>query len=157
MTEKEIHTTCAEYNITNYTINDNLSIDVNGDVYLFDEYFIELPLYFNIITGDFALKFNNLFSLKGAPKYVGDEFYCYGNKIKTLYNIPEVKGKVTIIHNPISELWNLFRKKDYIEYFNDLDIIIDNGETVILDRLNYFLQDIGDQREIDKLENYKTI
>ena len=34
MSEQEIHDICRKYNIINYTINPDGSIDVNGDVYI---------------------------------------------------------------------------------------------------------------------------
>ena len=89
---------CEKYGITNYTINDDGSIDVNGDVELSFKDLTELPLRFNKVTGWFDCSYNRLTSLKGSPRliggyflctnslefcpdYVGGYFYCTGNKL----------------------------------------------------------------------------
>ena len=48
-----IHDICNKYNIENYTINDDESIDVNDSVNLSNYSLTELPLTFNVVTGDF--------------------------------------------------------------------------------------------------------
>ena len=53
MTIEEI---CKKYGIENYTIMDDGSIDVDGDVYINDEGLTELPLTFNKVTGSFVFK-----------------------------------------------------------------------------------------------------
>ena len=65
---------CEKYNIKNYTINPDGSIDVNGSVDLSQYKLIELPLRFNKITGYFDCSNNNLTSLKGCPRWVGGNF-----------------------------------------------------------------------------------
>ena len=220
MTETEIHKICKKNKISNYSINNDMSIDVDGSVYFGNTIFSlkKLPINFNKVTGDFIChrevltsldgspnelggvficNFNKLKSLKGCPKIV-DDFQCVANNIQSLEDGPEIvkdmfsigrnpelnslKGspkKIKILNcsdcniktfqyfpeidelnmygNPLSELWHLFDNVNYIEYFNELDIIIDDGETVILDRLNYFLQDLGIDKEITSLKNYNTI
>ena len=196
MTKDDIHEICKKYDITNYIINDDMSIDVHGIVVLFGE-IIELPLNFNKVTGTFICEKNRLISLKGAPNYVGgnficdhnfltslkygpeyvkfeyvcnsnnitslkhighvgNEIFCVDNKIKTFEKLNT--DKAVFFDNPINELWNLFRNKSHIDYFNELDIIQENGNVVILDRLNYFLQDI-DKKEVEKedIKSYKVI
>ena len=179
MTKQKIDEVCDYYYINNYTINNDMTVDIDGSVELFDAKLEELPLNFNRISGGFDCDDNFLTSLKGAPKYVGSHFFCsnnrleslkyspeyvgyqfyaFQNKIKTLEYFPEVNsGSIIIDDNPIEEIWWLFRNIDYVRYFNELDIIQENGEVVILDRLNYFLTDIG-KKEIDKdyIKNYKV-
>jgi hypothetical protein len=60
MSEQEIHDICKKYNITNYTINSDGSIDVNGSVYLNDKNLTELPLKFNKVSGYFYINDNKL-------------------------------------------------------------------------------------------------
>ena len=55
---------CKKYGIDNYTINEDGSVDVNGDVYLQAYHIKELPLTFNKVTGNFNCQFNNLIDLK---------------------------------------------------------------------------------------------
>ena len=72
---------CKRYNITNYTINDDGSIDVVGNVNLCGRDLIELPLRFNKVSGNFCCYVNKLTTLKGSPKWVGDGFFCFENNI----------------------------------------------------------------------------
>ena len=60
MTEQEIHNICKEYNITNYTINPDGSIDVDGNVDLSYMDLTEIPLRFNKISGRFWCNSNKL-------------------------------------------------------------------------------------------------
>jgi hypothetical protein len=83
---------CKKYKITNYTINPDGSIDVNGDVDLSYENLTELPLTFNKVTGNFHCHFNNLTSLKGCPKWVGGYFYCNYNYLTSLEFSPDYVG-----------------------------------------------------------------
>ena len=80
---------CRKYSITNYTINDDGSIDVDGNVFIngFDMY--ELPLKFNNVTGGFNCNDNNLTTLKGCPKSVGDFFLCSENNLTNLKYSPK--------------------------------------------------------------------
>ncbi len=83
---------CRKYKIKNYTINDDGSIDVNGDVGLSYGVLTELPLVFNKVTGDFYCYENRLTSLKGSPKWVGGNFSCYDNHLTSLEFSPEYVG-----------------------------------------------------------------
>ncbi len=44
---------CKKYDIENYTINSDGSIDVNENVDLFDKRLIKIPLKFNKVNGIF--------------------------------------------------------------------------------------------------------
>lgn len=90
-TEEYIHITCEEYGIRNYTINDDGSIDVDGDIYIDSINLYELPLKFGNVTGNFSCKNNRLTSLKGCPNYVGN-FYCKNNRLKSLIGGPSNVG-----------------------------------------------------------------
>ena len=91
---------CEKYYITNYTINDDLSIDVDGNVdigytptkksiYILDE----IPIKFNKVRGYFDCSNNNLSSLKNCPTYVGKNFSCdENNNLSSKY---ESKAKNT--------------------------------------------------------------
>jgi hypothetical protein len=75
---------CKRYDIENYTINPDGTIDVYGDVNLSFYDLTELPLTFNKITGCFDCDYNQLTTLKGSPKCVGDSFYCSHNRLTSL-------------------------------------------------------------------------
>ena len=83
---------CEKYNITNYTINDDGSIDVNGNVNLSDKGLTELPLTFNKVTGWFDCGRNNLTTLKGSPRWVGGCFSCNKNQLTSLEFSPDYVG-----------------------------------------------------------------
>ena len=91
-TEEEIHRLCRKYEIEDYIINDDMSIDVNANVNLDHNYFKKLPLNFNYISGDFNCSNNNLISLEGSPKEVGGSFYCNINLLTSLEGAPEKVG-----------------------------------------------------------------
>ena len=92
MVKKDIDKICEKYRIRNYTINEDGSIDVNGDVDLCDSGLIELPLKFNKVFGFFDCGYNKLTSLKGSPKYVELDFNCEHNDLTNLEYGPEYVG-----------------------------------------------------------------
>ena len=187
---------CDQYNIKNYTINKDGSIDVNGDVDLSVNELTEITLKFKNVSRCFNCSHNELISLKGSPervinffgyynqlatleggpKYVSEGFWCNSNQLTSLKGCPEIiygdfnchdnqiltfeyfpkhlGGRFYCEYNPIYKIWKLFRDKTKIELFNDMDIIQD--DVVILDRLNYFLEEIG-KNTIKSISGYKYI
>ena len=83
---------CKRYDIENYTINDDGSIDVDGEVELYGHQLTELPLTFNKVTGDFHCHFNKLTTLKGSPRWIGGRFSCRLNKLTSLEFSPDYVG-----------------------------------------------------------------
>jgi hypothetical protein len=81
-----------DYRITNYTINQDGSIDVADSVSLWGFNLTKLPLKFRNVTGDFLCGQNKLTSLEGCPKSVGYHFDCIGNKLTSLVGAPESVG-----------------------------------------------------------------
>ena len=101
---KTIHDICKKYNITNYTINDDGSIDVDGDVYLCNKGLTELPLTFNKVSGDFDCGGNNLTSLKGCPRWIGGYFWCSNNQLTSLKFSPDYIGSnFYCYNNPLTD------------------------------------------------------
>ncbi|MCK9471983.1 MAG: hypothetical protein M0Q88_09555 [Bacilli bacterium] len=88
----EIDSICEKYNITNYTINNDGSIDVDGNVYLKRNNLRELPLKFRNVVGNFYCSNNQLTSLEGAPKSVGGFFDCRNNQLTSLVGCPQYIG-----------------------------------------------------------------
>ena len=71
----EIESWCDEMHISNYTINSQGEIDVNGEVDLKYSDFEELPYKFGKVKGYFSVMMClNLTSLKNCPDYVGNYF-----------------------------------------------------------------------------------
>jgi len=94
LTDNEIHKICKEYSIENYIINGDGSIDVDGNVNLFNKVLTKLPLKFNHVSGFFYCCFNKLTTLEGSPKLVGGVFDCCFNKLTTLEGSPKLVGGV---------------------------------------------------------------
>jgi hypothetical protein len=85
----EIGEICRKYNIKNYTINSDNSVDVDGDADFWDKKLESIPLNFNIVNGYFECGDNHLTSLKGCPVRVGSWFSCYGNNLTSLQYSPQ--------------------------------------------------------------------
>ena len=91
-TREEVMQVCEKYYITRYTINDDLSIDVDDNVNL-TLYSLEyLPLKFNYVAGFFVCTENNLKTLEGCPQTVDGFFDCSHNNLKTLEGSPQTVG-----------------------------------------------------------------
>jgi len=65
---------CEKYEIENYIINDDLSIDVDGAVDLYNKKLEYLPLKFNYVDGNFNCARNKLKTLEGSPKTISGYF-----------------------------------------------------------------------------------
>ena len=91
-TREEVIELCERYRIKNYTINDDLSIDVDGDVNLSYGNLEYLPLKFNYVSGNFYCNNNALESLEGSPQTVGGYFFCFENELKSLEGCPKTVG-----------------------------------------------------------------
>jgi hypothetical protein len=85
----QIDTICEKYNIVNYTINSDNSVDVDGDVGFWNKGLESIPLNFNIVNGHFNCSWNYLTSLKGCPVRVGNWFSCYNNQLTSLQYSPQ--------------------------------------------------------------------
>ena len=83
---------CNKYGISNYEINRNRSIDVNGDVVLSWYELNKLPLKFNKVSGHFSCNGNKLKSLIGCPIEVGGDFSCVINQLTSLVGSPNKVG-----------------------------------------------------------------
>ena len=136
--KEEIHNICERYNIDNYTINDDGSIDVDDDIELSSFDLSNLPLKFNkvngnfycnrnhltsltgcprIVVGDFWIDFNKLTSLIGCPDYVGGDFDCNDNKLLSLDGCTkEVGGDFNCSENHLTSLVNLPNALGYIDF-----------------------------------------
>lgn len=107
------------HNIYNYTINDNLTVDVNGNVSLEYKTLTEIPVKFNIVNGYFDCSHNLLTSLKNSPKKV-NAFYCYNNQLTSLKYLPEIiTNTLTINNNQITSLKYIPDNIQYIFCLNN--------------------------------------
>ena len=114
-----------EHGIKNYTLNDKGEIDVDGDVNLRKKGLTEFPpfIQFGAVKGNFYCSFNNLTSLKGAPKEVSGGFDCSYNKLTTLEGAPNtVDGDFDCSYNDLTSLEGAPEKVggNFICYYNQL-------------------------------------
>jgi len=97
--DEKIHEICRKYNIENYTINPDGSIDVDGDVDISNRGLTKIPLKFRKVSGNFYCHNNKLTSLEGAPTSVGGDFYCSYNQLTSLEGAPTSVGGGFYCHN----------------------------------------------------------
>jgi hypothetical protein len=118
--EFKIHKICKEYNIKNYTINDDLSIDVDGKVDISNKDLKYLPLKFGRVSGSFYCDNNKLTSLEFCPYWVGGHFHCNDNKLTSLEFCPKFVNNRTFFcyNNRLITLKHLPDNLEYI-YFNN--------------------------------------
>jgi hypothetical protein len=103
--EEDIYAICKKYGIENYTINEDGSIDVDGNVFLFNIGLTKLPLKFNVVSEHFDCSWNNLTSLEGGPKKVGGYFDCSSNKLTSLKGCPkEINGDFSCSYNRLTSI-----------------------------------------------------
>ncbi len=89
MTEQKIHNICKVYNISNYKINSDGSIDVNGNVDLSHLNLNKIPIKFNIVKGYFKCSNNKLKTLENSPnEVVRGYFNCSWNRLSNLLHSP---------------------------------------------------------------------
>lgn len=133
--------------IKNYTISNNLTVNVDGEVDISNCLLSTIPVQFGIVTGYFDCSHNQLNSLKGAPHEVHSTFDCSYNWLSSLDYLPKnVNNKIYCLYNkiqikdPISINCDMFihqcnYEEDKIEVFRDLYINIENQdqESFILD------------------------
>ncbi len=104
MTTSEVHNLCREYNIKNYTINDDMSISVNGNVNLTHRNIKYLPIKFKEVGGNFWCSYNHLTSLKYCPEKVSGDFSCNNNQLTSLKYCPETVGGFYCSGNQLTSL-----------------------------------------------------
>ena len=88
---EDIDAICQKYGITNYTINSDGSIDVDGSLNW--KKLDKLPVKFNRVSRHFYCQYNQLISLEGAPKIVEGDFYCSRNQLTSLKGSPKWVGR----------------------------------------------------------------
>lgn len=103
---KKIEKVCIAYNIQDYIITENGSINVHGDVDFSNNFFIvnsngeaiqreklkRLPLRFNFVFGNFNCSNNDLITLERSPIEVTGNFSCENNCLTNLVGSPIVVG-----------------------------------------------------------------
>ena len=119
MTEQEIHDICKVYNINNYKINSDGSIDVDGNLTIVNRNLYTIPIKFNKVSGDFDCSWNNLISLENSPIEVGGDFICGFNRLKSLVGSPnKIGGYLSFIGYNLETLDGLSIPYDKLMYYD---------------------------------------
>ena len=92
MNYQEIEQWLKNYSIENYTIHDNLVVDVDDDVDLFSKNLKTLPFQFGKVMGYFNCSYTKIASLQHCPITVGRGFYCDNNQLTSLQYCPTTAG-----------------------------------------------------------------
>lgn len=88
-----------------YFINEDLTINVNGDVFIQGTELKTFPVKFIDVIGNFMCDDNYLISLEGCPVYVGGAFDCSDNKLESLEGGPQkVRGSFLCNGNNLKNL-----------------------------------------------------
>lgn len=176
MTIEEI---CRKYHITNYTINEDETIDVDGGVDWGGKGLEKLPLEFKHVRGNFSCSGNKLTtlegcprevggnfmcsdnlltSLEGCPKYIGYDFDCYGNQLTNIDFLPEeLGGDFYCLGNPVGTMVNGL-SLEFLQFFKRYKVV--KGDVVNLKRLKYIMNilEIKDREIlINEIEKNYTI
>ena len=107
MNKIEIENWLKLYGIENYTILEDLSVDVNGDVDLFGKSLVNIPVKFRNISGDFDCGKNGLTNLDFCPVSVGGNFFCYKNILTSMVGCPSsVGGDFDCGYNKLTNLFD---------------------------------------------------
>ena len=105
-TREEVENWLNEMGIKKYVIHENLTVDVNTNVYIKQKFkMFNLPIQFNTIKGSFVVIKNNLTTLKGFPHTVNGNFSCAGNNLISLEYAPyNVSGNFLCDSNKLTSL-----------------------------------------------------
>ncbi|NCQ51562.1 hypothetical protein GW796_06655 [archaeon] len=104
-TKEAIEDWLNQYDIKNYTINEDLNVDVYGIVDLIGKNLKEIPVNFSIVIGNFDCSINKLNSLEGSPKKVTGYFNCSSNNLISLEFCPkEIGGDFICSNNMLTSL-----------------------------------------------------
>ena len=104
---KEEVVLAAEYlKLKEYTINDDLTVDVVGDVDIgFYSKLTKLPIQFGTVSGGFSCSYGKLESLIGSPREVERYFFCNNNELASLKGAPKkVGGSFNCRENELTSL-----------------------------------------------------
>ena len=103
-TKKEIKEWFEIINNNSYTINDNLIVDVDGDVDISIRVLSQIPVQFGVINGNFNCNDDNLKSLEGSPEIIKGDFLCEYNQLTSLKGSPKECKNFYCSYNSLTSL-----------------------------------------------------
>lgn len=103
--EKIIKRQARDLGISNFTVNKDLTVDVDGSVDCSHRSLTKFPFKFGRVMGGFDCSSNQLTTLEGAPKFVLMEFIAIGNQLTNLIGGPvRVNGRYDVTFNHLGSL-----------------------------------------------------
>ncbi len=87
----KIHTTCVMLGLKNFTINKDMTVSVNGDVFI-PNTLEALPFKFDKVSGDFYAAYSLLTDMTNMPNEVGGSFNISYSKIGEIEGMPRKIG-----------------------------------------------------------------
>ena len=120
------------------------------------------------VGGNFDVEHNKLTSLEFSPKSVGGIFWCSYNNIRSFEGLVHISEDFYCKGNPLYNIWKIINPindnaifdqserwdSEKMDFFNDLEII--RGEEIAIERLNFFLEEIG-LDTVEEVKGYKNI
>jgi hypothetical protein len=112
------------------------------------------------VGGGFYCNSNQLISLEGISGRISGAIYCHYNKLRDVKGVKDGwLGDFSVDGNPVYEIFKLFPEDKWdevIEILNEYEVIRDDGNLVILQRLEQVFLDLGlEVPEIEEIEGYK--
>lgn len=130
--KEDIKQWLEQQSITKYTINKDLTVDVDNSVILRNNELQNFPVQFGIVNGDFDCAYNQLTSLKGIPHKINGCLYCSHNQLTHFDCFPNyIDNHIYCSGNPIVNM-------------NDFSCMF-NGS---------FEHNIGNGKHIEGFENF---
>ncbi len=130
----EIRRLCKMYNIHDFKINHDGSIDTNQSVYLNNMNLDKIPIKFNKVKGNFNCSYNKLTTLENSPKNVETHFLCDNNLLTDLKHSPySIGGFFQCDNNPLESLDGYNGSMDRLYYNGMVKLIRKETLKKILD------------------------
>jgi hypothetical protein len=112
------------------------------------------------VGGGFYCNSNQLISLEGISGRISGAIYCHNNQLRDVKGVKDGwLGDFSVDGNPVYEIFKLFPEDKWdevIEILNEYEVIRDDGNLVILQRLEQVFLDLGlEVPEIEEIEGYK--
>lgn len=144
-TKEQIKKWIDRYYVKNYTISDDLIVDVDYSIdMLVEKPITHLPFQFGYVNGDFDMENHSLRSLKGVPHAVEGYFDVRGNNLNSLQYFPkEIGGWVNVSGNRIKSLDQILSSdigNDVICHNNKLSTIIEYIDYINIERPDWWFE-----------------
>jgi hypothetical protein len=160
LTNKEdIQNWLDKMNIKNYTIYDNLVVDVDYPVLLSYKNIETIPFQFGVVQRDFLINGNKLKTLKGMPFQIKGKMDCSRNQLISLEYTPQkISTSMICGHNQIKSLKGLPSKINWDLFINDNQLSnLDYLPSEIGNVLNINNNPLTSLKGIKKIGNYLQI